>query len=610
MVKRLSILLLLVMSAAINVVQAQDATLVLNVPNVVEKGVSFRVSYVVNTSKASNFRAPSFDDFEVLSGPGTSTSSSTSIINGKRTTTSSITYTYLIVAHQEGEFTIPPATVVVDNKTITSNKSTIKVLPGSGNQGGGTQQRSSEGGSAGQTISSDNLFILATINKSGIYEQESMLLTYKVYVNPSVNLSNLSNSMPDLKNFHVQEVELPRQKEFQVEEYKGRRYKTLLWSQYILFPQRAGRLEIPATSFDAVITQAIPSNDMFDMFFNANRYVNINREIVSNRIDIDVKPLPSGKSSAFYGAVGNFSITSEINTTELKANEPITIKVILSGSGNMKLTKTPLLKFPNDFDIYDPKVEHKYALKGTTQSGNKVYEYLAIPRYAGVYTIPSLEYQYFDPSTGRYETISTQSYTINVERGDNQTSSSTSDLSGYVSKEELRFVGQDVRFKKTSSRLISLNTLFFGSYRFYILLLLPILVLVIVLFAERKRLADSSNVTQTKRKRANSVATKRLKRAKRLIIENNKELFYDEILKALWGYYSDKFSIPVASLSKETIIQTLKSRGVDDKVISKTIVLLDECEFARYAPGDDNIRMDKIYDSAATIIGQMENLIK
>lgn len=595
---------------------SQDATLTVQAPNAVVKGERFRVSFTVNTNKAKEFRAPVFEGLTELSGPSTSTSSSMQIINGQRTSSTSITYTYVLIGEEEGEFTISPASVVVDNKTIKSGSKTIKVLPQDSNSSANQQQQSgnrnygSPQSANPASIGADDLFMLATVDKKRVYEQEALLLTYKVYVSTSLNLTNLTTNMPDLKNFHVQEVELPRQKEFQLEHYNGRNYKTLLWSQYVLFPQQSGELEIPSTTFEGIISIPVQATDMFDAIFNAGRYIDIKKELVSNRQVIQVDALPSGKSGNFYGGVGNFSISSDINATELTANEAVTIKVVLSGTGNMKLVKTPDIKFPQDFDIYDPKVENMYTIKNGRQTGNKVYEYLAIPRYAGEYKIPALEYQYFDPETGKYKTLTTKEYVLNVARGEAGDATAVG-AGGYVSKEDLRFVGEDVRFRtSTGAKLTRTNDLFFGTFAFYLWLIIPFIALIAVVVLKRKSIADSANMAKTKRKRANSTAVKRLKVAKKLMANNNKDQFYDEVLRALWGYFGDKLVIPVANLSKDNVGSALKGRGVTDELIALTTRLLDDCEFAKYAPGDDAGRMDRIYEEAVNVISQMENTIK
>ena len=420
----------------------------------------------------------------------------------------------------------------------------------------------------------------------------------------------MSSKMPDLKNFHVQEVELPQQKEFNLEHYNGRNYQTMVWLQYVLFPQHSGELEIPATPFEGVVAQRVEnrSNDVFDMFFNSSRYVEVKRDLTTRNIKINVKPLPQGKTNSFYGGVGDFNISSTISSTDVTANDAVTVRVILSGTGNLKLVKTPEIKFPQDFDIYDPKVENKYTIKGGRQTGNKVYEYLAIPRHAGQYTIPALEFQYFDPKSGSYKTVKTDEYTLNVAKGQGGGESQTS--VSYVNKEDLKFVGQDVRFHSTPAVLKSTDVQFFGSFLFYFCLALPLVILLLLVVISRKRIADSANAAKVKVKKASSVATKRLKVARKLMKEGRKDDFYDEMMRALLGYFGDKLAIPVAELSKDNIEAELKRRNVSDEPVKLVIGLLDDCEFARYAPGDESGKMDRLYEQAVSVIGQIEGSIK
>ena len=614
--RRLLLSVMLIMLAGVRAF-AEDATLTAQAPQAVVVGERFRITYKVNTRDAKEFRAPDMKSIEILTGPATSTSSSTSIINGQVTSSTTITYTFTVVATQEGDVQLDGATIKANGKQISSNKLTIKVLPPDqtaqqqSRQGqGGSQNSRQQSSGQGSNVGADDLFMLATVDKTTVYEQEALLLTFKIYKLPSVDLQSLSTKMPDLKNFHVQEIELPQQKEFNLEHYNGRNYQTMVWSQYLLFPQHSGELEIPATSYEGVIAQRVENNsgDIFDMFFNSSRYVEVKKDLPTRSIKINVKPLPQGKTGSFYGGVGDFSISSSISSTDVTANDAVTVRVILSGTGNLKLVKTPEMKFPQDFDIYDPKVENKYTIKGGRQTGNKVYEYLIIPRHAGQYTIPALEFQYFDPKSGSYKTVKTDEYTLNVARGQGGGESQTS--VSYVNKEDLQFVGQDVRFHSTPLKLKSDSTQFFGSFMFWFCLVLPLIVLLVVVAISRKRIADNANIAKVRVKKASSVATKRLKVARKLMKEGRKNEFYDEMMRALSGYFGDKLSIPVAELSKDNIEAELKRRNVPEEPIKQVIGLLDDCEFARYAPGDDTGRMDRLYEQAAGVIGQIENTIK
>ena len=614
--KGLLLSVMLIMLTGVTVI-AQDVTFTAQAPKAVVVGERFRITYKINTRDAKELRAPDMKSLQILSGPNTSTQSSYTIINGKSENSTTITYTYIVVATEQGDVELDGATIKAGGKQITSNKLTIKVLPpdqasqAQGGQGQGSNQAQSRP-SSGQSsaVGNDDLFMLATVDKTTVYEQEAILLTFKIYKLPSVDLQAMSNKMPDLKNCHVQEVELPQQKEFNLEHYNGRNYQTMVWSQYVLFPQHSGELEIPATPFEGTIAQRVDNNtgDIFDMFFNSSRYVEVKKDLTTRPIKINVKPLPQGKTSAFYGGVGDFSISSTISSTDVTANDAVTVRVILSGTGNLKLVKTPEMKFPQDFDIYDPKIDNKYSIKGGRQTGNKVYEYLIIPRHAGQYTIPALEFQYFDPKSAQYKTIKTDEYTLNVARG--QGGGESQGSVSYVSKEDLKFVGQDVRFHSTPMKLKSDSSQFFGSLLFWLSLALPLIILIVLVAISRKRVADNANMAKVRAGKANSVAVKRLKVARKLMKESRKDEFYDEMMRALLGYFGDKLSIPVAELSKDNIEAELKRRKVAEEPVKQVIGLLDDCEFARYAPGDDTGRMDRLYEQAAGVIGQIENSIK
>ena len=334
---------------------ADGITFTANAPEVVVSGDQFRLSYTINSQKVRDFRAPSIQGFEVLMGP----SRSTQYQNYNGVVTNSITFTYILMAEKEGTYKIPGATIVADGNNYTSNSVEIKVLPpdqSSSNAGSGSSARSSRNQANSGKITDKELFMTATASKTNVYEQEAILLTYKVYT--QVNLTALNGDIPDLKGFHTQEVELPNQKTFTLEHYNGRNYNTTIWRQLVLFPQQTGKIEIPSVTFEGTVSQMIASADPFDAFFNGGNYVNINKNIVTPKLTIDVKELPAGKPANFSGGVGEFTLSSSISTQELKTNDAVTIKLVISGTGNMKLINTPEVRFPQDFEIYDPKVDN------------------------------------------------------------------------------------------------------------------------------------------------------------------------------------------------------------------------------------------------------------
>ncbi len=585
-----------------------QATLVAEAPDVVVSGDQFRLSFTVNTQNVRNFRAPSIRGFEVLSGPNQSQQSSMQYINGKTTSSSSITYTYILMADAPGKYTIPAASIDVDGKKIISNAVSIKVLPadqsGSGSQSG-HQRNSSSGQSTGTRIGANDLFITATASKTTVHEQEAILLTYKVYT--LVNLRQLFGKMPDLKGFHTQEIELPQQKTFSLEHYKGRNYHTTVWSQYVLFPQQTGKLEVPSITFEGVVAQQTVSDDPFDAFFNGGGVVEVKKKIVTPKLSINVQPLPA-KPANYSGGVGEFSLSSSINSTEVRTNDAVTIKLVIKGSGNMKLISAPELKFPADFEVYDPKVTNNFKVSNSGLTGTQTIEYLAIPRSAGNFTIPAAEFVYFDLKSNSYKTLKTESYDLKVAKGNGNADQV---VANFTNKEDVKVLGEDIRFIKLGDTTFSKKgDYFFGSLPYYLWYLLPLVLFLCVVVFFRKKAVENANVVKVKTKKANKVATKRMKLAGKLLSENKKNEFYDEVLKALWGYISDKLSIPVSQLSKDNIESELSGHGVQQDVIENFINALNECEFARYAPGSESEAMDKVYSISVDAISKMESSIK
>ena len=583
---------------------ADGVSFIANAPEVVVSGDQFRLSFTISSKKVRDFRAPNIKDFEVLMGPSRSTQYQN--INGVET--NSITFTYILMAGKEGTYKIPGATIVADGNNYTSNSVEIKVLPpdqSSGSASGSSAQSSRNQANSGK-ITDKELFMMATASKTKVYEQEAILLTYKVYT--QVNLTELRGDIPDLKGFHTQEVELPNQKTFTLEHYNGRNYNTTIWRQLVLFPQQTGKIEIPSVTFEGTVSQRIASADPFDAFFNGGNVINIQKNLVTPKLVIDVKELPAGKPSNFSGGVGEFTISSSINTQELKTNDAVTIKLVISGTGNMKLINTPEVAFPQDFEIYDPKVDNKFNLTRNGLSGNKVIEYLAIPRHAGTYTIPPIEFSYFDLKSQSYKTLKTDAYTLNVAKGEGN---SEQVIANFISKEDLKVLGQDIRYIKTGdTNLTRKDDYFFGSMNYWMWYIIPLALFIACMVIYRKQALENANVAKVRTKKANKVATKRMKNAGKLLAEKKTEAFYDEVLKALWGYISDKLSMPVSQLSKDNIEGKLQQHQVADELVKEFIDILNDCEFARYAPGSQDEKMDKIYSSAIEVISKMENSIK
>lgn len=587
---------------------ADEVTFVISAPEAVEAGQHFRVSYTVNRGNVKEPRV-SFSDFEVLSGPNRSSSMRHSNYNGVVETIHTVTFNYTLMASKEGSYTLPSATIEVDGKQYKSNSATIKVLPADTQAGGNRSGRDGGRRSSSTNISNDELFMRAILSKTTVYEQEAVLLTFKVY--SAVNLSSVSPGAIDIKDCLVQEVELPQNKSGNMEHYNGRNYIVYTWRQFVLFPQKSGELEIPSIKFDAVaaVETNMGSADPFDFFFNGGpRYLEVKKELHSPKLKLNVEALPIGRPDGFSGGVGQFGVTTTLSTNELKANEAVTLRMVISGVGNLKLIKTPEVNFPENFEVYDPKIENRFKLTNSGFQGSKVIEYLAIPRHAGEYTIPSVQFSYFNTEKKQYETIATESYTLSVAKGEgggNET------IASFVGKEELRLLGQDIRYIKSGNvKLAKPGDYFFFSLGYWLCYIVPFLIFIAYILLHYKQMKENADISRLRTKKANRTAVKRLKVAQKLLKENNKVEFYDEILKALWGYVSDKLSIPVSRLTKDNVAAELSAKSVGKEIIAELENILGECEFARYAPGDAAAAMDNVYKKAMEIIDKMENSIK
>ena len=589
--------------------EAADVKFTASAPNAIVMGEQFRLSFTVN-AEAKDLRVQEMPDFEVLMGPSQSKSYSSSWVNGQSTSETTITYTYILMPKKVGTFNIAPATIKVNGANYVSNALSIKVLPpdkaaaGSGNS-------SSEGASSSQpssqAITSDGLFVKMLVDDRNVYEQQGFVVTFKLYSLYDCGLTGVK--FPEFEGFLAQEVELPEQKQWGLENYNGRNYRTVVLKQTVLYPQRSGKLTIPAGKFDAVVRVRTQQKvrSIFDDFFDS--YQDVKKVITSSPASVTVKPLPAGKPASFSGAVGNFTMNASINSDRVKANEAVTIKLKLTGNGNVKLIKNPEVVFPNDFEIYDPKVETDIKITAAGVSGSKTIEYYAIPRYAGDFEIPAIEFSYFDTKSLSYKTLKAGPYKLHVEKGDGNAASPV--INNFGEKESLKYIGQDIRYLKINDvRFVSKDDVFFGSFIYVLCYLIPSILFVVFFFIYRKQVKENANIALVRTKKANKMAVKRLKNAGKLLKANDKEAFYEEVLRALWGYLSDKLNIPQSNLTKDNVEAELIKYGVDESLINEFMRILNTCEFARYAPAQSSDAMDNLYELTADAIGKMENTIK
>lgn len=569
-------------------------------PTHVAVGEQFQLRYVVNTTDVKNFHMGNVPDaFDVLMGPSTSTQQSFSFVNGHASQQSSVTYTYVLMANKNGTFVIPSAKGTVAGNNISSSALKITVS-GKAQQGGGgnqyQQQQARRVDRAGARISGQDLFLRVSANKRKVYEQEPILLTYKVYT--QVELTALEGKMPDLKGFHTQEIPLPQQKTFHIERVNGKPYNCVTWSEYVMFPQMTGKLTIPSLTFKGIVMQQNPNVDPFEAFFNGGSgYIEVKKDFTAPSVDIEVMPLPA-KPAGFSGGVGHFTITSSIDKNKVKAGDPVNVRVVVSGVGNMKLLKQPELNVPKDFEKYDAKVTDKTKLTTDGVTGSMIYDILVVPRNMGNYDIPGIKFIYFDTQTNKYQTLTTQPFNIEVEKGNGNGSSS---YSQYNDNDI-----HDIMFGETNRQHPHLT--FFGS-KVYLGVIASIFAAFVVLFIIfRKRALEFRDVIAMRSKNANKVATKRLRKANKFMKANKKDDFYDEVLRALWGYVSDKLAMPSEQLSRDNISETLTQRGTPEETIKSFITALDECEYARYAPGDTMGNMQHTYQLASEAITNIDKL--
>lgn len=577
-------------------------------PSRVEAGENFRVSFKVTTQDVDDFRSGlhSTDVVEVIAGPYTSSESSFQMVNGHTSSSSSITYTYTLYAAKSGVYNIPAAHARVGGKQISSRPAKVIVVGSAQGRGNNSPKMHEDDNyqphmkAAGSAISGRDLFIKVSANKKKVYEQEPILLTYKVYT--LVDLTQLEGKMPELTGFHTQEIPLPQQKSFHIERVNGKPYRTVTWSQYVMYPQMTGKMEIPSITFKGIVVQQNRSVDPFEAFFNGGSgYVEVKRNIVAPSIKIDVLPLPH-KPANFSGGVGKFNISAQLNKNELKAGDPLSLRIVVGGIGNLKLIKQPVVNFPKDWDKYDPKVTDKTKITSNGLEGNMIYDILAVPRNQGHYTIPPVELTYYDTSLNQYKTIKTQSFEIEVAKGDGSRSSVVD-----YSKDQPKDI-KDI--KKGEAELHSVDNFFFGSVGYLMSLLIPFAAFVALLVIFRKRAIDNADLVKMKGKKANKIATKRLRQANKLMLAGKSNEFYDEVLRALWGYVGDKLNMPAEKLSRENISEKLQSHNVDDNTISKFLSAIDDCEMMRFAPGDPEGNMNKTFESAMTAIMEIENVMK
>ncbi|RPH32541.1 MAG: protein BatD [Bacteroidales bacterium] len=587
---------------------AQEVKLEVYAPSLVAVGEQFRLTYSINKQPTS-LTPPEIKNFEILAGPSSSHSTSVQVINGRVSQSETISYTYILEANKEGKFTIDPAVAVVGNQELKSNTITIEVIKQNNSaqqqqQGQGGEQQEQE--QARDDLPNSELFVSVDVNRRSVYLGEPIVATLKIYT--VVTLANFEDSkFPPFNGFWSQEIETTPNIEFQRENVNGRLYNVGIIKKYLLFPQKNKNLEIDP--FELVVLYQKRSNrsqSIFDDFFGSVE--TYRKKLVSKPITINVMDLPSNAPETFKGGVGSFKLEPTLDKKTVKTNEAITLKIKISGSGNIKLIDSPKVEFPEGFEVYDPKTTDKITTTANGASGYKLFEYVAIPRSPGNFTIPPIEFTYFDPSKAQYVTLKSEEYNVRVSS--DGADSGTVSVYGY-GKEDIKFIGKDIRFIKTGKLGIKpYSTFFFGSLMFYLTIIFLLLCFGAATYYMGKHQKELSDIRLIKNKKANKVARKRLLIAESHLKTNSRDLFFEEIHKAMWGYLSDKLSIPVSNLTSDNARIELKAKEIDDIDIEEFMRIISVCEYARFSPATDDSEMNSLFNSAHQLIMKLEQIIK
>lgn len=598
----------------------------LQAPRQGEVGRMLQVRYTVQATgdeqPNGQFRTGNFDGFTVQYRGQSSGMQSSSSYGGGRSysqTVFFIQYTYSIIPTEAGTQTIPAGMFTYNGKTYKSKSATIQILPSSGNSSGSGQSaqdnqsgQGSQGSSAQQSRHTtpaakqgkSAFFIVPTLSKQRIYEQEAVMLTYKIYTNS--NISSLVSDEPRFDGLHVQEIDPNGQRYAKEEDYNGERYHSVVWKQYLLFPQQAGTITIPAVKYEALVSevQQVSSGDeLIDYYFGGRQLIqSVRREVSAPSVTLRVDSLPSPRPEGFTGAVGQFSISTQLTPQSLKANEATTMRVTVSGTGNLQLMRAPEVQWPKDFETYTPKTEEHTQLTSSGVTGNMIFDYIAVPRHEGKYDVAPITFVYFDPAARTYKTLHSDPASLDVARGEGRSQSA---------QEEVEEIGNDIRhIHSRSVHYVKDGQVFFGSSTYWLAYAAALCVFILVALGFRKYAAGNADVVGRRGRGASKIATKRLRTARKLMQQHRAAEFYDETMRALYGYISDKLNVPQSELNKDNLRQQLTDRNVSEELTNTFMQILDECEFARFAPGDPTSNMDKLYSAAESAINQMERTLK
>jgi hypothetical protein len=585
---------------------AQDVLVTVNCPRIVQVGEPFQLDVVIN-AKASQPEFSAMTAFKVLQSMGMQQGFQSQLSGGKMVTSVSVTYSYAVEAVQEGTQEFPPVEATVNKQKYRSSPVQMQVLPKGASSPAAQPPAGTPPPADNAQVPTGNreVFVNVIPSRTRLYQGEYLTVSLKLF--SKVNISNLNNlKAPGFEGFYKQELDTPPLRNLVRETINGETYGTGILQQFTLFPQKNGTLTISPCSMEVGIVQRVQtrSGSIWDDFFG-NTTQTVPREIKSDPVNITVMPLPEGKPASFGNGVGQMKMDVTVDKTSLKANDPVTMKVTVSGTGNIKFVDAPRINFPPDFEVWDPKVNTH--LNAAATAGSKTFEYVIVPRHGGHYKLPAVEFSYFDPQARQYKTVRSEEFVMTVEKGDEQYDAGGG---GRVTREGIRFLGEDIRYiRQNNVKWRKAGEYFFGTLPFALWYVISLLTFAVFVYARRKYIRKYADAAFVKNKRANRYASKRLKQARIFMDSGQQTRMYEELSKALWGYLSDKLNIPIADLSKETGKQAMREHQVDETLTDEFIHVMDDCEFARYAPSAENADMKTLYDRATGIINKIQKTI-
>ena len=600
MLKSIKFLLIIAMLQVATTMLSAEVSFTVDYPHQVVQGNKFRITFSLRNAEGAGFTAPEVGGCATLYGPSKSSSYSSQWVNGVSSSSSSEEYTMVYRADKAGKYNVGAATVTVGGKRYSTRPFTIEILPpdrsaqsnARGSQS--VQIDNVDTQSAGKQVSANDLFVRINMSKSNVYEQEAVVCTIKLYTKYQIS-QFMANIQPSYNGFLIEELPVsPNLNE--VERVNGENYMVAELKKCILFPQQSGKLTITSGTYDVTVVQFENIRTMFGI---VRQPVEKQLKVKSNTASVNILPLPTPKPASFSGAVGNFTMTTEIKPQVLKTYEAATYSCIIKGSGNIKYLKAPEIAFPAQFDVYDPQNNVNAKPNGGTVSGTASIDYTFVPQFVGKYEIPATEFTYFNPATKQYVTLSTQKYDLTVAKGSGSPTSAHKGI-----QQQNRDI---LHIKKGDLELKTAHDFMVEHFNYWLWYIVPILILAGVLFYYRKSLKARSDLKLMKTKRANKVAKKRLRVAQQFMRAGDSNKFYAETLKALWGYLSDKIGIPVSELNKENISAELVSYGADEDMVASVIDVLNKCEFAQYAPELGGTDMESIYSAASDVMDKLEN---